>query len=473
MEKYYSTLPRVGAKLDLAEHKGDFSTFRHSIGHGGINKYPLPPAVVQGLKRLKPRLIRTFIQEYFNIYPAHGTYDWTALDPYMDSLAATGAQVVAAITIKPRPLYPAIDQDIIMPNDVGEWQQLIEALVRRYSIERPIVTHWEIGNEMDIGEYGGCPYRTGEPEAYNEYYRLTVEAILRAFPAAKVGGPVLAVYDHPLMEGLIKFCAETGVPLDFVSWHGYSDEPKYFTDGVKYAKGLLEKYFPGQKKETMLTEFSKWFHDARVEDAEADGLRSATVAATLLDMAEAGLDYSFYYHVWDQFLAAEQFAPFFSDKGLDNMLTYWCKTPCNFGLYDVCGQPRLIYHLYALLAKMGGTACVATSTATDIRITGAVDDDGTVRAMLVNYDPYNSRDVLAEIDFGGVDDGFKLLTIWRIDGKSRVENGALVPVERRFTQVAVAYSDRPFYCQVYLPADAVAFVELAPVSESEMLRSYG
>ena len=473
MEKFYSTLPSIPVNLRMNKTKAGFENWRHSIGHGGINKYPLPPAVTKGLAALKPRLVRTFIQEYFNIYPTHDTFNWTDLDPYMESLAASGGKVVAAITIKPKPLFSEVNQDVIIPNDVAEWQRVVEALVNRYSVEKPIVTHWEVGNEMDMGEPGGCPYRTQEPDVYNAYYRITVEAVLRAFPGAKVGGPVLAVPQHPMMEGLIKYCAETGVPLDFVSWHGYSDDPQYFVRCMTHVKALLDKYFPGKKIETMVTEFSKWFHDGKVEDAEMDGLRSATVAASVMDMADAGVDWTFYYHIWDQVLVSGQFAPFFSPGGVDDMMTYWNKTPCNFGLFDVCGKARPIYYMYKLLAEMTGAECEAESDAADIRVKGVVDDSGTARVMLVNYDQHHSRDVLAALDFNGVGDGFKLLTIHRVDGNSRVDGELLVPVERRYTQVAAEYSEREFFCQVYLPANSVALVTLERVMEEDMLASYG
>jgi hypothetical protein len=35
--------------------------------------------------------IRIFIQEFFQVYPEHGRFDWSRLDRYMDALAKTGA----------------------------------------------------------------------------------------------------------------------------------------------------------------------------------------------------------------------------------------------------------------------------------------------------------------------------------------------------------------------------------------------
>ncbi|MCL2665552.1 MAG: hypothetical protein FWE82_08065 [Defluviitaleaceae bacterium] len=470
MEKKYSLLPRVPLKADCKKIKGDFAAWKHSFGHGGVNNYPVPPDIVNGLALLKPKLIRTFIQEFFFIYPDHDTFDWTKLDPFMDALAGIGAKIVACIAIKPKPLYPVVDQKIIMPNDAAEWQRVIEALVRRYSVTKKIVTHWEISNEPDIGEMGGSPY-LASPEQYNEYYRLTAEAILRAFPDAKVGGPALSNPWHPIMESLVSYCAGNGLPLDFISWHGYSDNPPLFSGGVKHVCGLTEKYFPGKKIEKLVTEFNKWFHEAKIEDAEQNGMRSAIAVASAFEMQDAGADFSFLFHIWDHLVVAEQFAPFFSDP--DYMQTFWNKLAGNFGMFDVCGKPRLIYFAYKLLSQICGDECETESPAPDLKIKCAVSAGGCVNAVLVNYDPRSSRDVVAEVDFVGISDGFKLLTVSRIDEKTRIENGSVVPVERRYLQTSSKYSDRPFFCHVLMPADSVTYMKIEPVTEEEMLKSYG
>jgi len=75
MERRYSSLPRIPVTIQCDQIVRPFDNWRHKAGHGGINKYPLPPRVAQGMAALKPRLVRTFIQEYFHIYPEHGRYD--------------------------------------------------------------------------------------------------------------------------------------------------------------------------------------------------------------------------------------------------------------------------------------------------------------------------------------------------------------------------------------------------------------
>ena len=78
-------------------------------------------------------------------------------------------------------------------------EDLVYHLVRHYKDRGAGIRYWEVGNEPDIGEDGGCPYRF-TPENYLPYYQHTVAAILRADPDAKVGGPAVANYRSPIFR---------------------------------------------------------------------------------------------------------------------------------------------------------------------------------------------------------------------------------------------------------------------------------
>lgn len=472
METRYSLLPRIPVTVNCGKEKGGFEGWRHTIGHGGINKYPLPPKVSRGLAGLKPRLVRTFIQEYFHIYPEHGRFDWTSLDPYMESLAASGGKVVACIAIKPKPLYPEIDQRVILPNNIGEWQQVVEALVHRYSVEKEIVTYWEIANESDIGESGGCPYLTLTPEEYNEYYRITQEAVLRAYPQALVGGPALANPESPLLEGLLKYCTAENLQLDFVSWHIYNDDPAWHAGNARRIREMLDRYYPEKHIETLVTEMNCGFQDVSIPECAYDSHRCAAMAASVFDMMDAKLDWSFYYHIWDQLFVKSQFEEFYSDP--DIMLTHWNKIPHRFGLFGVCGEVRPSYFFYKLMNLMGEKELQTESGASDLRVKATVGEDGSFAAMLVNYDPRRSRELVAEVDFTGITDGFKRITLYRVDNRHRWDTETLepVPVERRYVDVYSPGVERPFYAQVYCPADSVTYLCVEPVTEEEMLAEY-
>jgi hypothetical protein len=446
----------IDVAVDLAADEGPLELWRHSIGHGGINPLPLPDRVVRGTAKLKPRLIRIFIQEFFQIYSAHGRFDWSRLDPYMDALARTGAKVVAAITIKPKPLFPKIDQAVWRPNDVAEWQRVIAALVRRYSVDKRIVTYWEIGNETDIGEHGGCPYLIRSASDYAAYYRMTLAPIREAFPQAKVGGPAVANGEGDLLPGFIDLCAKEGMRLDFISWHLYADDPRHHARLADKYRKLLGAKFPAQRPEMLVTEWNKGFDRISVEEQAFAPRRAAAAASAILAMTDAHVDWSFYYHLWDQVCFVEQFRPFFRDPGI--MYRHWNEVPHRFGLFGVGQEVRPQYFVYQMLSRLSGRRVRTRSAAEDLRALAA-KDGGQSAVLLVNYGLPASRDVVATVRFSGLTAGRKRLAVWRIDGTRSwsAKELELLPTERREVDVQT-----DFACQVFSPADSVSLVVLQP-----------
>jgi hypothetical protein len=454
-----TSLPQTEVCVDAKERLGPLELWRHSFGQGGINPLPLPARALEGIRRLRPRLVRVFLQEYFQIYPDHGRFDWSKLDPFMDALVQTGAKVVAAISIKPRVLFPAVDHAVWRPNDVGEWQHLIRELVTRYSAAKPIVTHWEIGNETDIGENGGCPYLIPDPDDYFEYYRMTTHPILEACPSAKVGGPASCWVDNEPLPGLIERCRRTGVRLDFVSWHLYHDDPARHADGVEKAKALLAAG-AGQRPEMMVTEWSKSFDRVSVEELAFHPRRAANVAASIVALLDAGLDWSFYYHIWDQVFRPDDFAPFFSEAGLRMMMEHWNERPHRFGLFGVNEEVRPQYFVYQMLSRMGEERVAAHSSEADLRVLAGIGARD-MQVLLVNFGLSGSQDRLVRLSFRNLVPGPKRLVVRRVDTERRwsVQEMELVPVEQR-----EVFAESEFRCQIYSPADSVALVRLDGLS---------
>jgi hypothetical protein len=457
LSRVLGALPNTAVSLEAASALGPLEWWRHAPGQGGINTVPLPEQVVAGSRALQPRRIRIFLQEFFRVYPERGRFDWSRLDPYLDALARTGAQIVAALTIKPPPLFPAIDHAIWQPNAVEEWQQVVFELVRRCSVEKPVVTHWEIGNETDIGEDGGSPYLIPDPEAYMAFYRMTIAPIRKAFPEAKVGGPAACWVDNEPLPGFVERCRDSGTPLDFISWHLYHDDPARHALGVEKAKALLAG-FPGPRPETMVTEWSVGFPPVSVEELAFDTRRAAGVAATLLAFLDAGLDWSFFYHLWDQVCYPAEFQPFFSPKGVENMLRHWNEVPHRFGLFGVGGEVRPHYFVYWMLRRLGEERVAAESEEADVRVLAA-REAGSLSALLANYNPSGSQDRIVTLRLSGLRPGVKHLTRYRLDSERRWSAELLEPLPVEQREVATAAE---FRCQLFCPADSVTLIRLAP-----------
>jgi xylan 1,4-beta-xylosidase len=466
MAKNYMALPRVKVHVDAGCSQGILEAWRHSIGQAGVNSQPLPPRVITGAHKLKPRLVRIFLQEYFNIYPAHGIFNWSKLDPYMDSFAQTGAKLLATINIKPPVLYPQLNQDIWRPNDINEWQQVIYQLVRRYSVEKPIVTYWEHVNEPDIGETGGCPYRIPAVEELHEFYALTIQPILQAYPQAKVGGPAPA--DYRFAPRFIDLCARQKTQLDFVSYHRYDDDVLFFRSMAETLNEKL-KSFPGKHPELMINEWNKGFDKEEadtlfdfvsVDEMAMQPRRAAHAASILLTMLDTPLDWSFYFLMWDNCMHPQEFASFFSPDGArDVMYKHWNEAPHRFGLFSENGKARPQYFVYQMLSRMGEERLAATSQHPDIRCLAA-RQEGQIAVMVVNFNQQCLQDRVVKLSFNHLKPGARQLRAYRIDDGLRWSDEILelIPYEERLVDVLPE-----FEYQCYSPADSVLMLTLEDI----------
>jgi xylan 1,4-beta-xylosidase len=448
----FNTLRQVNVAIDAAQTVAPFEFRRHCFSHGGINSKPLPQRVIEGARRLQLPLLRTFMQQYLDIYPAQGRFDWSKADPYMKSLQATGAKVVAALTIKPKPLFPNIDHKIWQPTDRTEWQKVIAAVAKRYSVDLPIVTYWEIGNETDIGENGGSPMLVNSVDDYYAYYQTHVEAIRSVVPQAKIGGPAIANPYAPWVEPFLEKCRTNGTQLDFISWHVYNDSPTRHAEICRRFNKLADR-FP-KRPELFVTEWNKGFDPVSVEEMAFEPHRAAHTAATILELADAGIGYSFYYHVWDQTNYSTEFERFFADPVI--MTKHWNEQPHRFGLFGVNEEVRPQYFVYEMLGRMGRDTVLSSCQHPGMRVR-AVRDDRKVSALVVNHDTQPTADVTVKLNFSHLSRGRKLLKTYRIDNQRRwvAETLELVPLETREVDTYPAFS-----CQVYSPEGTVTLLVL-------------
>jgi xylan 1,4-beta-xylosidase len=169
-------------------------------------------------------------------------YDWTILDRIFDTYVETGVKPLVeigfmpeALSVKPQPYRHTFPQGAIWtgwaypPKDYRKWAELVYQWVRhsveRYGKAEVQSWYWEVWNEPDIG------YWQGTPEEYHKLYDHAVDAVKRALPEARVGGPHSTGPGHPraaeFLRNFLEHCArgtnhatgKTGSPLDFVAFH--------------------------------------------------------------------------------------------------------------------------------------------------------------------------------------------------------------------------------------------------------------
>jgi hypothetical protein len=214
---FMETLEQIGSrqnsvvKVSFREWLGSLNMSKlASLGQDGLSPEPMWDNRIPEIRALKPALIRLFIQEYFNLMPELGKYNFAALDRSVETILKTGAKPLMCICFKPKPFFPQIDQDVVEPNNWDE--RLVFNLVKHYRDMGAGIRYWEISNEPDIGEDGSCPYRF-QPKSYVRYYRHTAEAILQADPNVR----------SPILPKLLEECSRENVP--FILAHLHQFEP--------------------------------------------------------------------------------------------------------------------------------------------------------------------------------------------------------------------------------------------------------
>lgn len=204
-------------------------------------------------------------------------YDWSDFDKRVDFIFQTGAEPILCLSYMPIPFDAIPDPDRhSAPKDYALWEDLCYRAAKRCIERGKRVRYWEVWNEANAGWLKPPPGET-PLEAYLKLYEASARGIKRADPTALIGGPCNAsgpwdysperpycINGETYMEGLIKFCARKGLPLDFITWHEYFHPPKVYMEEMEKTKSLLRKYPSVAKgvKGFFITEFNyAWWHD--------------------------------------------------------------------------------------------------------------------------------------------------------------------------------------------------------------------
>jgi len=173
-------------------------------------------------------------------------YDWTIIDKIFDTYVERGMKPIAqigfmpeALSIKPKPYLhhwkPGAKYDEIYtgwaypPKDYKKWAELVFRWVRhsvdRYGEKEVESWYWELWNEPNIG------YWRGTMEEFFKLYDYTADAVKRALPSARIGGPdttgpgsesaakfLTAFLDH-VTKGKNFVTGKTGSPIDLIAFH--------------------------------------------------------------------------------------------------------------------------------------------------------------------------------------------------------------------------------------------------------------
>jgi xylan 1,4-beta-xylosidase len=199
-------------------------------------------------------------------------YSWDIVDRIFDTYRQQGIRPLVelgfmpqALSTHPEPYRHTFPQGPVNgiytgwaypPKDYRKWSELVFQFVHhlreRYGDAALRTWLWEVWNEPDIG------YWKGTPDEYFKLYDYSVEAVLRAFPDARIGGPdstgPLSPRAVEFLRKFLEHCAhepnsatgKIGTRLDFISFHP-KGSPAWQGDhvqmGIAHHLGAIEQGF--------------------------------------------------------------------------------------------------------------------------------------------------------------------------------------------------------------------------------------
>jgi len=352
--------------IDQNAVSGTLDWTAYSLGQGGLWSGPMIAPYISALHELHPKFIRVFLQEYYNMDPnGPPNFNWQQMDAFLSEIVATGATPIANIDFKPALIFGPINQDTVTPTsgNWGDWSTLVQSLVQHVKAKFA-VQYWEIGNEPDAGEDGGCPYKfhwTTDPATsdFIPYYAATANAIRNADPTAKVGGPALMSDSSPIGTALIYAAAQGQVPLDFFSWHSYGNQAG--SDAATIRKDLQSAGL--NNTQTFLSEWNMELGNPNPDS----NFQPALILENTSLFSKEGLSMSAYYQIHDNRVYEGEFLKFMSVNGARTMAGVWDGSPQHLGLFDFDGNMRPAFHAMRMINAMQGPQLTPSGMNSDTR----------------------------------------------------------------------------------------------------------
>ncbi|HVK10626.1 MAG TPA: hypothetical protein VM597_17805 [Gemmataceae bacterium] len=340
-------------------------------------------------------------------------YDFARTDEFVKAVHDTGAGIVFRLGESIE--HFKIRKYVHPPKDPARWAAACVGVIRHYTEGwangfKYHIRYWEIWNEPD-----NCPAMwSGSDGDYFKLYSLTAKAIKARFPKLLVGGPGLGntgdltgetLAPSPFFGKFLAHCREDRAPLDFFSWHCYTNDPGEYPRRARAVRKLLDaggfpkaeshlnewNYLPDNDWHGLLSKDSKkrraW--SERVGSAEG----AAFAAAGLLRMQDGPID----------------------------VANYFSAEPSGMGLFDEYGLPKKTFHALAAVGRLSGqqlpvrhvtdgTACVAALTKDEVvvvlsRTTGRGPSGVAVENLPWPRTRFTVEEVSAARDFEEVSGG--------------------------------------------------------------------
>ena len=185
-----------------------------------------------------------------------GSYDFVLTDQYLQAIVNTGTKVFYRLGVSIE--HASKKYNIFPPKDNERWARICAGIIRHYNEGWADgcyygIRYWEIWNEPE-----NPPMWQGTRDEYFRLYVTTANYLKNRFPDIKVGGyagcgfyalnrPNPTEFYQSFITYFTDFldyvsAPETRAPLDFYSWHLYTDSVAEMVGHAEYVRKTLDQH---------------------------------------------------------------------------------------------------------------------------------------------------------------------------------------------------------------------------------------
>jgi beta-xylosidase len=301
----------------------------------------------------------------------------------------SGGTVILNIFSTPQGQGKVLDKKS-SPVDLKAFKAVVKEFIRYYSCVKRYTVWYEVWTAPDLDDFF-----IGRQQEYLNLYKSVAESVKELEAEFKitipVGGPSSSWWfrggdgntnvtpERSLVYELIKFCYHYKLPLDFVSWHAYSTDPKTEKEMTSYNKSsvaLMRDWLSYFNMERVLLIVDEWNYDNGVnlssERRDRAFVSASYIPARLKNMYEAGIDQQV-------FFSLEDFQ--YNKEGIERNVGVFWFTPDPVA-YN--GGAKSIYNVFRGLSSLGSSMFVYAPKLAD-EFVGVIPTKAQDRIALLVY----------------------------------------------------------------------------------------
>ncbi len=302
------------------------------------------------------------------------SYDFACTDEYIRVCEFAGVKTFYRLGSKIE--HGVKKYGTLPPPDFKKWAVICEHIIRHYTEGwakgfKYDIEYWEIWNEPDLDLDDATHKRTwgGTAKEFYELYKITAVHLKEKFPHLKIGGPAVCCLTSKWSWWVDDFLQAIGdAPLDFFSWHKYSETIEKIRSNMQFVREYLDSH-GRETTESILNEWNyvkgwggdEWLYSLKT----IKGLKGASFIAGVMCVAQ--------------------------NEPLD-LLMYYDARPCGMnGMFNtdwVCENLKGYYpfRMFNELYKKGSSVGVDTADEANIYLAAAKGENSETSIMLTYFD---------------------------------------------------------------------------------------